>query len=400
MSNLREVLFKKFKESHPDATESSPEFRAFIKNMESTSKIMKKKSKSPKRRSAKKSKSPKRYCSPKARRSCSRKSRLCNPLTGNCILPQTALNAGLKLESRRMPRRSRVRVEKVVSPIIPQYTSPSKAKELVSTKPVKISKLAIAIDEKNKKREGKQKPLAIEGPKVMNLPVEQINALVPAITQSDANKVLENVDNQIQAIVGVNPQVSDPKIAIAVAAVPDEIREQIIHGVSPNIKRVMDMSFTNDPNALILQIQYLLNNAAEAIKAEETLKDVAEQNDNEEFFDAVEESQEQLIEAAMNAEIAAENLELSIESGQDVEENVSTLKMAANAVVNVVKESVKQVLAPGAIMALLTYGTLALSNALAQGTAGPIPVYSGNVTEPVYALPPMGFKSKVQRSRK
>jgi hypothetical protein len=280
------------------------------------------------------------------------------------------VNAGLKLDSRRMPRKSRVRTEKRSAPVIPQYTPPVVSPKVapqafVPVQSPQISQLAQTIAKKNAKRESVKKPLAIEGPKVMNLPTEQITAIVP-FSQNDANKVLQNVDNEIQQAVGVNPQVTDPKIALAITAVPDEVRPYIIHGVSPNLQGLMDMSFSNDPSSLLLQMQYLLLNAVQTVEAEETLKDVAEQNDNEEFFDAVEESQEQIIEAAQSVEQAAENLQASIQTGQALEENISTARMIGNAFVNVVKETAKQVVAPGVIMTLLTYGTLALSNALTQ----------------------------------
>ena len=59
--------------------------------------------KSPKR-SPKKSKG-KRVCSPKKRRSCTRNGRLCNPLSGKCILPSTVGSLRLKLSPRRSPKR-------------------------------------------------------------------------------------------------------------------------------------------------------------------------------------------------------------------------------------------------------------------------------------------------------
>ena len=59
--------------------------------------------KSPKR-SPKKSKG-KRVCSPKKRSSCTRNGRLCNPLSGNCILPSTVGSLRLKLSPRRSPKR-------------------------------------------------------------------------------------------------------------------------------------------------------------------------------------------------------------------------------------------------------------------------------------------------------
>ncbi len=59
--------------------------------------------KSPKR-SPKKSKG-KRVCSPKKRRSCTRNGRLCNPLSGKCILPSTVGSLRLKLSPKRSPKR-------------------------------------------------------------------------------------------------------------------------------------------------------------------------------------------------------------------------------------------------------------------------------------------------------
>lgn len=159
MTKLKEALFRKYKETHPSSTMSSPSFKKYLENMDPSSKRSPKKrsatkrrskspkrrSKSPKKRSAtkrsspkrskspKKRSSPKRSKSPKARKSGARKSRsasrdlcppaartkcagqekLCNPLSGKCILPQTADAYGLQLDSRRMPRRSSEKTKRV-----------------------------------------------------------------------------------------------------------------------------------------------------------------------------------------------------------------------------------------------------------------------------------------------
>lgn len=90
-------------EAWPKFYAKHPEYKKHASpSMKSLKKKSAKKSakKSLKRKSAKKSR-----CSPKKRSACTRGGKLCNPLSGRCILPSTVGSLRLKLSPKRTPKR-------------------------------------------------------------------------------------------------------------------------------------------------------------------------------------------------------------------------------------------------------------------------------------------------------
>ena len=127
--------------------------------------------------------------------------------------------------------------------------------------------------------------------------------------------------------------------------------------------------------------------------------------ENEEFFDAVEDTSSGLLESSKELDQAQAEVEAN-----PSEENVSTLRKLANGAYEVGKQAVQKVLAPGMLLLGLQYGVLYFANQLQQNTGGHAPVYPGvtspyaNMTNPAIGYPgyepiSFGFKRK-HRSRK
>jgi hypothetical protein len=493
-------LFKNFKKMHPDATKSSANFKAYLHNIKSTEKIMKKrspkksksprrsksrkspkKSKSPRRskspkkaksprrsksrKSPKKSKSPKsrkgrkspksRVCSPRERNACTRNGKVCNPLTGNCILPTTSVAYGLKVETRRMPR-SRKSSQPIVSPYqsmytipqytpppipsgkpaIPQYTpppipsgkpaipqyTPPYVSPIPVVSPYQPSEVALAdkpeeaqyeqllqilrasmrnaekklADIKAKKTEGGQEDLATTANQILALPVEEIQAM-SSVDPSTAKRSLESFEQQIAQATNTEPlNITDPKIAAIMEEVPDEIKNNIVYSGTPiNSPTTNPFSGPMDASMLLERVQQQkINNVQTGLEMQKLADKIG--LDNEEFFDAVENTSEELLESSEKLDQAQADVQ-----ADPSEENVSALSKLANVSYELGRQAVTKVFAPGMVLLGLQYGALYLANQLQQNT-GDFPVYSGgtypyaNMTNPGIGF---GFKRK-HRSRK
>jgi hypothetical protein len=248
---------------------------------------------------------------------------------------------------------------------------------------------------------GQEANLAMAANQIMALPADEIKAMT-SVDPSTAQKSLKSFEQQIAQATNTEPlRITDPKIASIIAEVPDEIRNNILYGTP--INNPSENPFSG-PLELAMLLELVQQQKINSVQTGVQIQNLSDKIglENEEFFDAVEDTSEELLESSKKVDQA----QAAVEANPS-EENVSTLRKLANGAYEVGKQAVQKVLAPGMIMLGLQYGVLYLADQLQQNT-GNFPVYPGvtspyaNMTmseNPAIGYPGFGFKRK-HRSRK